>query len=471
MRALRGLYLTVGVVIGVLFPFVPVVLAVRGFSAPQIGLVMALTAVGYVVGLPAWGHLGDVVLGRRRALEVAALGSAAAALLFGLPLALPLVAAACVGYYVMQSGAGMLTDAMTVNALGDRADRYGRFRLLESASFAVATLAAGTAYDAVGYGLSYGLAAASAVLVALMAMWVADAPRAQLSDYAPPPADPLRGPVGLVAGAGGRSATAVEPARDPLDRVPVAVGYRAAEPERAIAILAPPPLRGARDASARVAEGFERRTRLRLPARWETAGGSLTVALTVAPRLIGVLAAVILVHLAVLASFTFLPLRLMLLGSPPSVIAWSSALSAVFEIPAMFGASRLVPRVGLRGLFVAGCLLYAAAFLAWIVLSDPVLIVVSRVLTGFGYGALTVGIVLTVGAMLPARLQASGQALYGMSALGIASIISNLGGGVVFGAYGHVPVFAAAAVAALAATVVAWRFFPARGEVRLGSQR
>ncbi|MGO9207701.1 MAG: MFS transporter [Candidatus Limnocylindrales bacterium] len=83
MGPLRGLYLIVGVLGGVLLPFVPVILSQRGFSAPQIGLLMALTAVGYVVGMPAWGHLGDVVLGRRRALQVAVLGSAAAALAFG----------------------------------------------------------------------------------------------------------------------------------------------------------------------------------------------------------------------------------------------------------------------------------------------------------------------------------------------------------------------------------------------------
>ena len=446
MRALRGLYLTVGVLIGVLFPFVPVVLSERGFSAPQIGIVMALTAVGYVVGLPLWGHLGDVVLGRRRALQIAALGSAAAALAFGVPLALPLVAAACVAYYVMQSGAGMLTDAITVNALADRADRYGRFRLLESASFAIAALAAGAVYDVVGYGLSYALAAASAVLVAVVALSTADAPRARLADYAP--ARPgTAGPVG-------DEPVADEPVPRGID--PAGGEWVGGGPD--------PHVRGG-DPSARGA------ARTGTEPRWRTAGGSIAVALSVAPRLVGVMAAIVLVHLGVLASFTFLPLRLMGLGSPPSVIALSSTVSAVFEVPAMFAASRLVPRLGLRGLFAAGCLLYAVAFVAWIVLADPLLIVASRVLTGFGYGALTVGIVLTVGAMLPARLQASGQALYGMSASGIASIVSNLGGGFLFGAYGHAPVFAIAAVAALAAVFVAWRYFPARGEVRLGAPR
>jgi len=400
---LRALYLVVGVLVGVLLPFVPVILSQRGFTAPQIGLVMALTAAGYVVGMPAWGHIGDVVLGRRRALQAASLGSVAAALAFGAPLALPLVAAAIVAYYVVQSGAGMLTDAIAMNALAARPDGYGRLRLLESASFAVAALAAGVVYDVVGYGLAYALAAVAAVLVAITCAWVGDAPRARLADY-------------RVEAQG--------------------------EPERAIP-------------SSRWA------------GRWREATGSIGVAIGVAPRLLGVLAAVVLVHMGVLASFTFLPLRLVELGGAPSVIALSATVSALFEIPAMFAGARLASRIGLRGLFASGCLLYAIAFGAWIILADPLWIVISRVLTGLAYGSLTVAIVLTVGAMLPGRLQATGQALYGMSASGIASIVGNLGGGILFGAHGHSAVFAAGLVGALAATLVAWRYFPARGHVRV----
>ena len=407
MPALRGLYLVSGVLVGVLLPFVPVILSQRGLSAAQIGVVMAFTAVGYVVGMPLWGHLGDVVLGRRHALQVAALASSAAALLFGMPLILPLVAAAVVVYYLVESGAGMLTDAIAVNALVDHPERFGRVRLVASASFAVATLAAGAAYDVLGYGPAYVLAAVAGVLLALTASRVVDAPRARLADY---------------------------------------------RRERA----------GATDSSD---------TAPRRAERWRDATGSIGVAVSVEPRLVGVMAAVVLVHLGVLASFTFLPLRLAELGGDPSVIALSSTVSALFEIPAMFLAARMASRIGMRGLFAGACGLYAAAFVSWVVLADPLLIVGSRVLTGLAYGSLTVAVVLTVGAMLPQRLQASGQALFGMSASGIASVGGNLGGGILFGAYGHGAVFACGAIGAVAAAIVAWRFLPARGEVRVGTAR
>ena len=444
MHPLRGLYLIVGVLVGVLMPFVPVILEQRGFSAPAIGAVTALTAVGYVVALPVWGHLGDVVLGRRRALQAAALGSGAVALLFGAPLALPLVACAVVAYYVVESGAGMLTDALAVHALAATPDRYGRFRLIESGSFAVATLAAGFAYDVVGYGLSYLLALASGVLVALVAVAVPDAPRARLADYRRHPGTARDRP----------------DAADPGESLPVG---RAREARDGFA----PPARGDVGLPPRApGPGVPGRAW-----RWGAFAGSIGVALDVEPRLVGVLAAVVLAHLGVLASFTFLPLRLVELGGAPSVIALSASVSAIFEIPAMLVAARLVSRLGLRGLFVLACGLYALAFVSWAILVDPNLIVASRVLTGLAYGSLTVTIVLTVGALLPDQLQGSGQALYGMSAMGIASMIANLGGGILFGAYGHVPVFLLSAVTSVVASFVAWRYVPARGEVRVGVSR
>ncbi len=412
MRALRGLYLVVGVLIGVLPPFVTVILSLRGFSPLAIGLVMALTAVGYVVGLPAWGHLGDVVLGRRGALMIAALGAAVTALLFGAPLPLPLVALFVVAFYVAAPGTAMLTDAIAVVALASHPDRYGSFRLLESGSFAVAALAAGVLFDATGYGLAYPLAAAAAVLVAIAAIGIPDVARTRLADYRDP--TPGQGAGGTGPGAAARSA----------------------------------------------------RQR-----RWTEATGSIGVAIGVAPRLLGVMAAVVLANLGVVASLTFLPLRIADLGGAPSIIALSATVSALFEMPAMMVAARVGARVGLRGLFVVGCGLYVLAYVAWIVLADPTLIVVTRPLTGLAYGSLTVTSVLTVGALLPEGLQASGQALYQMSALGVAAILSDLGGGYLFGTYGHGPVFAASAVAAVLAAIVAWRYVPSRGEVRLGPSR
>ena len=71
---------------------------------------------------------------------------------------------------------------------------------------------------------------------------------------------------------------------------------------------------------------------------------------------------------------------------------------------------RLVERLGLRGFFVVGCLMYLVAVGSWIVFDDPMVLVASRVLTGLGFGAFTVSSVVALGILLPEELQASGQA-------------------------------------------------------------
>ena len=62
-------------------------LSERGFEPAAIGFVTAVSALGFTLAVPVWGHLADVTLGRPRALQVAAIGAGAAMAAFGLPVA------------------------------------------------------------------------------------------------------------------------------------------------------------------------------------------------------------------------------------------------------------------------------------------------------------------------------------------------------------------------------------------------
>jgi PPP family 3-phenylpropionic acid transporter len=138
-------------------------------------------------------------------------------------------------------------------------------------------------------------------------------------------------------------------------------------------------------------------------------GGSFRVAFAVQPRLPGVLAAIFLVHIGVIGGFTFLSLRIVELGGAPSDVALSSGLSALAEVPGMLLAGWLVSRLGLRGLFAAGTLVYAACIASWVVLMTPQLIVATRIVSGFAFSAIWVASVLTMQRLLPPRLQGTGQ--------------------------------------------------------------
>jgi MFS family permease len=130
----------------------------------------------------------------------------------------------------------------------------------------------------------------------------------------------------------------------------------------------------------------------------------------------------------------------------------------------MLLAGWLVSRLGLRGLFAAGVLVYAACIASWVVIMTPGLIVATRVVSGFAFSAIWISSVLTMQRLLPPRLQGTGQGLYQTTAFGLAAVVANVVGGLVVGAIGTSPFFALATVATAAAVVPAWLALPGRRE-------
>jgi PPP family 3-phenylpropionic acid transporter len=195
-------------------------------------------------------------------------------------------------------------------------------------------------------------------------------------------------------------------------------------------------------------------------------GGSFRIAFSVQPRLPGVLLAIFLVHVGVLGGFTFLSLRIVELGGSPSDVALSAGLSALAEVPGMLLAGWLVSRLGLRGLFVAGVLVYAACIASWAVLASPLLIVGTRLVTGFAFAAIWISSVLTMQRLLPPRLQGTSQGLYQTTAFGLAAVLANVTGGLIVGAAGSGTFFALAAVVTASAAFAGWAALPGRREAR-----
>jgi PPP family 3-phenylpropionic acid transporter len=382
MRALRTVFFLNGAALGVFYPFIAVILASRGVPPAGIGLVTAASSAAFTLAVPAWGHVADVILGRRRALAVSAAGAALFVLLAGAPLPLVAITLGFVGFSLFESAWGPLCDALAVNAIHDHGREYGRIRLLSSIGFAVVATSAGFLYDRTGYGPSFVLCAVLAGLLAVVALFAPDVARADLA----------------------------------------AVG------------------------------------------KGRTRGGSFAVALRIQPRLRPVLGGLLLVHIGIIAGFTYLPLRIIELGGGPSDVALNASVSAFAEIPAMLVVGSIATRIGIRGLMAGSALVYAACFASWVVLESPALIIATRIVTGFAFAGLWVGSVLTMAVLLPPRLQATGQGLYQLTGFGIAAVIANFVGGAIYGTLGPGVLFGISAVLASAAGIIIFLVFPRRGE-------
>jgi PPP family 3-phenylpropionic acid transporter len=193
-------------------------------------------------------------------------------------------------------------------------------------------------------------------------------------------------------------------------------------------------------------------------------GGSARLALQVQPRLPLVLLAFGLLFFAILGSYTFFNIRLVAVGGRPSDIALGGGLAAIAEVPGVLLGARIVRRMGLRGLFVGSAIWYSAGILSWALLDQPPVMIASRFLTGFAFGGLWVACVLTMGFLLPRSLQAPGQALYQTTTFGVAAIIANALGGVVYQELGSPALFAGASVVGFVAAAVGWLVLPVVGD-------
>jgi len=181
------------------------------------------------------------------------------------------------------------------------------------------------------------------------------------------------------------------------------------------------------------------------------------LALAVAPAgLVSFLVSLLLLNAAFSATWNFLALRINGLGGGVLLIGVAASLQAVTEVPTMALSGRLAKLVDHRGLFAAGCAIHLAVFIAWSLLSSPLLISLVKLVIGVGFALTYVGTVVIVDDLVPKPLRATGQGLAKAVAFGLAPVVGTLGGGLLYGLLGPRPLFLTAAAAAAAAGVIVW---------------
>ena len=140
---LSAYYFAVFLVIGVYVPFLPTWLQGRGLSAEQVGMIFALALWARI---PAGLALATVAerSGRRRLILI--LCSFAVLLGFAAFTRLDGYTALLAGWLVvgtLLTGLIPMTDALTMTAIGDRREAYGKIRLWGSLSFIAASVLGG----------------------------------------------------------------------------------------------------------------------------------------------------------------------------------------------------------------------------------------------------------------------------------------------------------------------------------------
>jgi MFS family permease len=147
-RRLRVLCGLTGGTMGLLYPFLPLLLLDNGLDVVAIGTVFGAGAVVALAAYPTWGLLADGPLGRELSMSLAALVAALVGIALILVQGDPFLVGVCAA--ILPFGMASwepVADALVLQALGgEAARRYGRFRLWTSVGWAATALAGGVLY-------------------------------------------------------------------------------------------------------------------------------------------------------------------------------------------------------------------------------------------------------------------------------------------------------------------------------------
>jgi PPP family 3-phenylpropionic acid transporter len=185
------------------------------------------------------------------------------------------------------------------------------------------------------------------------------------------------------------------------------------------------------------------------------------------PPLLGFLASIVLANAAFAATWNFLALRIVDLGGAALLVGLGASLQAAAEVPVVRAIPLLGRRISQRGLYVAGCAIYAAVFIVWGFMSDPVWISIVKLIGGVGFALTYVGSVVIVDDLVPDGFRATGQGLAKAVGVGLAPVAGTLAGGALYEFAGARTMFLVAGGSAAAAGVIAWAAAAARGRRRI----
>ncbi|MCB9652913.1 MAG: MFS transporter [Deltaproteobacteria bacterium] len=143
MHGLAGIYFCIFGAMGVLLPFLPLLLVERGLSPIEISYVMVAQPVLGIIFPPIWGVLADLSQARQVFLRVALLGVAGGALLFLIEGGFLVCLLAAVVLWAFRAPVLPMVDAATHAALGARQANFSRIRIFGSIGFAIFALLGG----------------------------------------------------------------------------------------------------------------------------------------------------------------------------------------------------------------------------------------------------------------------------------------------------------------------------------------
>ena len=151
-QRLSGFYFCYFAFIGAFAPYFALYLKSLGYSAAEIGMLLAVNPVARIFGPNLWGWLSDHYRARAQLIRFTAVGTAVVFVAVFFNHGFAWMFAALLLLNVFWCGVLPLAESATLSLVGSRVGAYGRVRLWGSVGFVAVVIAGGYALDFFGIG-------------------------------------------------------------------------------------------------------------------------------------------------------------------------------------------------------------------------------------------------------------------------------------------------------------------------------
>jgi len=190
---------------------------------------------------------------------------------------------------------------------------------------------------------------------------------------------------------------------------------------------------------------------------WRDRFGTVNLAFQQSPGLFTFLMLSLLVNIGAGLFYAYGSFRIQEVGGDAAAVAFSGTVAAAVEIPFFLAGGAIAARLGMRTLFALGLIAMGVCSVGYAVIDTPFALAIVRSLVGVGFACTLLASVLSIRALVPAALQATGQALYQSVSFGLSIAIAALVGGIIYGELGAVPLFLLSAAIMFGSIPFAWR--------------
>ena len=155
--------------------------------------------------------------------------------------------------------------------------------------------------------------------------------------------------------------------------------------------------------------------------------------------------------------YAFFPTRFMELpGATGALLGWANLIAALAEIPFLLVGDRLFKRLDAAGVAAISTLALGARWLLVALGQSAALLLLSQLLHGLGYIAISVSMALYIRREVAPEAQASGQALLNVFCYGLARVLGNALGALAARAFGEAGGFFACACVCFASLLLSF---------------